>query len=124
MLIVRFFNEKFIYLLLMYRLITKYKFILPLFLLVFVFASCHKGGEPKPHCNGVEVEDVDSSSAREGDGDGVDDGVGVVGGDDNEDDDGVDIVGGDDNEDDDITIKGKGVVDGAGDGSGASSGGF
>lgn len=100
----------------MYSYILKYKFVLPV-LLVLLFASCQKGGEPVPYSNSggsFSADVIVDSSARLGDVEGDDgksdedgstpSGVGVVGGDDNEDDDGVDIVGGDDNEDDDIAV--------------------
>jgi len=99
----------------MFSFILKYKLILPTLLIVMVFASCQKGGEPVPF-NSAEVDsDTSSISLRTGSGDtgsddGDDDGKtdgGIIGGDDNEDDDGGGdgdggIVGGDDNEDDDV----------------------
>jgi len=104
----------------MFSFILKYKLILPTLLIVLVFASCQKGGEPVPF-NSSEVDsDTSSISLRTGSGDtgsdddgsddGDDDGKtdgGIIGGDDNEDDDGGGdgdggIVGGDDNEDDDV----------------------
>ena len=100
----------------MYLYILKYKFVLPA-LLVLLFASCQKGGEPVPYGNNDGSADaIDNSFARLGgeDGNSEDDfhssdtGTDVVGGDDNEDDDGIDIVGGDDNEDDDVTVTVKG----------------
>ena len=93
--------------------IMKYKFVLPIVLVIFIFTSCQKGGEPIPMITGdttyvddaTDVDENIDNAQRLGDpsggGDSDDPGTGGGG-----------VVGGDDNEDDDVNLDGGGGANG------------
>lgn len=91
----------------MYLITKKYSLVLPILLMVFLFTSCHKGGEPIPYNSqdDVAVNNESESTLRINDksfGEDTEDDPSDVSTEETKEDGGV--VGGDDNEDDDDNV--------------------